>query len=133
MQQQKIGVMTASDHPIMRDGLRLCIQKEPDMWLVCETGDLAQLRRELKACRPQVVVIDLSPRDAGIRAMDAVRHLSPKMPLVVIVSEVEEYHEAHAPRGATVFISRIRASREIIAAIRAVAAQAQRTGRADPP
>jgi DNA-binding NarL/FixJ family response regulator len=133
-QQQKIAVMTASDHPIMRDGLRLCIQKESDMWLVCETNDLAQLRREFKICRPHVVVIDLSrPRDAAIRAMNAIRHLSPKMPLVIIVSELEELPESHGVHGPTVFISRIRASHEIIAAIRAVTSQARPAGRPDPP
>jgi DNA-binding NarL/FixJ family response regulator len=120
-QQKKIAVMTASDHPIMREGLRLCIQREPDMWLVCEANDLAQVRRELRICRPHVVVVDLArPHDAGLRAMTAIRRLSPNMPLVVFVNEIEESHESRSTHGSTVFVSRIRASHEVIAAIRTV-------------
>jgi DNA-binding NarL/FixJ family response regulator len=132
-QQQKIAVMTASDHPIMREGLRLCIQREPDMWLVCEANDLAQARRELRICRPHVVVIDLArPHDAGLRAMNAIRRLSPNMPLVVFVNEIEESYESKT-QGFTAFVSRIRASHEVIAAIRTVFVLAQRAGRLDPP
>ena len=128
MQRQlKIAVMTASDHPIMRDGLRLCIQRETDMWVVCEAGDLAQILREFSICRPDVVVIDLSqPRDAGLRAMNSIRNLSPEMPLVIFVSELEELDESPGTLGPTAIISRIRASQEIIPAIRKVIALAGR-------
>jgi DNA-binding NarL/FixJ family response regulator len=134
MQQQlKIAVMIASDHPIMRDGLRLCIQREADMWVVCEASDLAQIPRELRICRPHVVVIDLTqPRDAGLRAMNAIRNLSPEMPLVIFVSELEELDQSPGTQGATVIVSRTRASQEIIPAIRKVIAQPQGAGRTDP-
>jgi DNA-binding NarL/FixJ family response regulator len=84
-------VSECSDHPIMRDGLRLCIQREADMRVVCEASELAQILRKFWIRRPHVVVIDLSrPRDAGLRAMNAIRDLSPQAPLVMLASEFEE-------------------------------------------
>jgi hypothetical protein len=65
-----------------------------------------------------------------LRAVKALRHLSPGIPLVVFVNETEESQESY---GSTVFVSRIRASREVIAAIRTVFVRAQRAGRFDPP
>jgi DNA-binding NarL/FixJ family response regulator len=134
MQQQlKIAVMIASDHPIMRDGLRLCIQREADMWVVCEASDLAQILREFRICRPHVVVIDLSqPRNAGLRAMNAIRNRQPEMPLVIFVSELEELGESPGTQGATAIVSRIRASQEIIPAIRKVIAQPLGAGKVGP-
>jgi DNA-binding NarL/FixJ family response regulator len=125
MQQQlEIAVMIVSDHPIMRDGLRLCIQRETDMWVVCEASDLTQTLREFWICRPHVVVIDLSqPRGAGLHAMDAIRNLSPEMPLVIFVSELDEFSGSTGIQGATVIVSRTRASQEIIPAIRKLIAQ----------
>jgi len=103
------------------------------MWVVCEASNLSQILREFSICRPHVVVIDLSqPRDAGLRAMNAIRNLSPEMPLVTFVSELEEPDEAPGTQGATAIISRVRASQEIIPAIRKVIAQPQGAGRVDP-
>ena len=122
--QKTIAVMIASDHPIMRDGLRLCIQREADMWVVCEASNLAQMLREFIICRPHVVVIDLSqPRDAGLRATNAIRNISPAIPLVIFVSELEELDESPGKQGATVIVPRIRANQEVIPAIRKVIAQ----------
>jgi len=104
------------------------------MRVVCEASDLAQLLREFRICRPHVVILDLSqPRDASLRAMNAIRNLSLEIPLVIFVSELEELDESPGTRGATVTVSRLRASQEIIPAIRKVIAQPHGPGRVDPP
>jgi len=94
------------------------------MWVVCEASNLAQMLREFIICRPHVVVIDLSqPRDAGLRATNAIRNISPAIPLVIFVSELEELDESPGKQGATVIVPRIRANQEVIPAIRKVIAQ----------
>lgn len=109
--------MIASDHPIMRDGLRLRIQQERDMYVVCEAGDLAQILRDLQICRPDVVVLDLHlPRGAGARAISRIRGLSPMMPLVILANDPAELTESRSSDILTV--SKISASEEVIPAIR---------------
>jgi len=112
--------MIASDHPIMRDGLRLRIQHERDMYIVCEAGDLAQIVRAFQICRPDVVVLDLHlPRGAGVRAMSSIRRHSPMMPLVVLANDPGEVAESRRTgQGNTVTVSKISANEEVIPAIR---------------
>jgi DNA-binding NarL/FixJ family response regulator len=123
----RIAVMIASDHPIMRDGLRLRIQQETDMWIVCEASNLAQIMRNFQICRPHVVVIDLQlPRDAGRRAISAIEAVSPSTPLVVLNDDPAELDESpRTAEGTIVIVSKVRASEQVIPAIRSAVAAAQ--------
>jgi len=114
--------MIASDHPIMRDGLRLRIQQERDMCVVWEAGDLAEIIRGLRSCRPDVVVIDLHlPQGVAVRAASGIRGLSPLMPLVVLLDYPGEAPESRpAARVQTVTVSKISVNEQIIPAIRQV-------------
>jgi two-component system, NarL family, response regulator NreC len=123
----RIAVMIASDHPIMRDGLRLRIQQEPDMRIVCEASDLAQILRDFQICRPHVVVIDLLlPRDAGRRAVSGIEAISPLTPLVVLNDDPFELDESpRTAEGTIVIVSKVRVSEQVIPAIRSALAAAQ--------
>jgi two-component system, NarL family, response regulator YdfI len=118
--QSRIAVMIASDHPIMRDGLRLRIQQERDMYVVCDAGETAQLLREFTLCRPDVVVIDLHlPSGSGARAVSRIRALSPMTPVVVLANYPGESAGPQPPgHGPTVVVSKISANEQIISAIR---------------
>lgn len=122
--------MIASDHPIMRDGLRLRIQQESDMYVVWEAGDRAEITRGLRSCRPDVVVLDLHlPQGVGVRATNGIRGLSPPMPLVVLVDYPGEAPESRpAARVCTVTVSKISVNEQIIPAIRQVIAAARIPG-----
>jgi DNA-binding NarL/FixJ family response regulator len=123
--------MIVTDHPIMRDGLRLRVQQESDMYVVCEACDLPQTLRDFPPCRPDVVVIDLQrPSGAGLRAMNALRKLSPGMPLVVLESDsgIARHGSSVPEEGATVMVSKIWASEQVIPAIRRAAAHARSSG-----
>jgi two-component system, NarL family, response regulator YdfI len=118
--QGKIAVMVASDHPIMRDGLRLRIRQEADMWVVCEASDLPQILREFRLCSPDVVLIDLHvPRDATPRAIEGIRAIAPRTPLVVLVDSPSQLGRSlRAGHGVVVEVSKILVSQQIIPAIR---------------
>jgi DNA-binding NarL/FixJ family response regulator len=119
--------MIASDHPIMRDGLRLRIQQESDMYVVCDAGDLAQILQEFQICRPDVMVIDLHlPRGVGVRALESIRDLSPATPLVVLANYPGEVQESRRPgQAALVMVPKISANEEIIPGIRKAIAGGQ--------
>jgi DNA-binding NarL/FixJ family response regulator len=78
-------VMIVSNHPIMSDGLRLVFQREPDMEVVCETRELEQVLRDFESCYPDLVLLNLElPEGEGLRAVRALRELSPGLAMVVL-------------------------------------------------
>ena len=120
--QPRIAVMIVTDHPIMRDGLRIRIQHETDMYVVCDASDLTQTLRDFGRCRPDVVVIDLLlPRGASLRAIKAIRKIAPGTPLVVLADDGAEVSvPSDTSEGATVVILRMLANEQVLPAIRKV-------------
>jgi DNA-binding NarL/FixJ family response regulator len=115
--QGKIRVMIVNDHPIMRVGLRMAVQREPDMELVCEVADEAEAVLQFRLCRPDVMLIDLQlPYGSGARAIEAIHKLSCRTPIVVLTTYP---HEANVPaRGPIAYVSKAVSSQEIMAAVR---------------
>ena len=131
--QPTIAVMIVTNHPIMRDGLRLRVEHESDMNVVCEAVDLSQTIRDFQRCRPQVVVIDLQlPRGAGLKAMNAIRKISPRTPLVVLANYPGEVDTSPRPNeGATEVVSKTYAGEQVILAIRKALADTPGSGGTD--
>jgi DNA-binding NarL/FixJ family response regulator len=79
--------MIVTDHPIMRDGLRLCLGNAPDMELVCEADNEASVLADFERCHPDVILIDLQfPAGAGVRATRAILHVAPRSAVVVLTT-----------------------------------------------
>ena len=113
--------MIVNDHPIMRVGLRLAVQREPDLQLVCEVADAAEAVLQFERYHPDVVLIDLQlPHGSGLRAIEAIRALSPNAPVVVLTTfpgEADISPAADAP-GPIRYVSKAAPSEEIMAAVR---------------
>ncbi len=109
--------MIVNDHPIMRVGLRLAVQREPDMKVVCEAGDAVAAAQEFARCRPDVVLIDLQlPHGAGLRVIEAIRALAPASPIVALTTFPGEID---VPEGsAMVCIPKASAGHAIMEAVR---------------
>ena len=90
------------------------------MFVACEACNLLQILRDFHRCRPDAVLIDLqSPRGADLRAITSIRELSPGTPVVVLADYPREVKASHVTgQGATVVVSKISASEQIIRAIR---------------
>jgi DNA-binding NarL/FixJ family response regulator len=119
--QGKIRVMIVNDHPIMRVGLRMTVQREPDMELVGEAGDETEAVQRFLACRPDVVLIDLQvPYDSGLRAIEAIQKLSSRSPIVVLTTFPGDADvPADAAHGSIVYLSKaVSSGEEIMAAVR---------------
>jgi DNA-binding NarL/FixJ family response regulator len=127
----KTRVMIVNDHPIMRVGLRLAVQREADLELVCEVADEAEAVLQFKRCRPDVVLIDLQlPQGSGLRAIEAIHGLSPQSPVVVLTTFPGEADvPAGNASGPIVYVSKAAPSEEIMAAVR----EAERTFARDKP
>ena len=120
----KIRVMIVNDHPIMRVGLRLAVQRESDMQVVCEVEDAAEAVPAFIRYRPDVVLIDLQlPHGSGLRAIEAIHALSPISPVVVLTTFPGEDVPIGADQGPIMSVSKAAPSEEIMAAVR----EAERT------
>jgi two-component system, NarL family, response regulator NreC len=79
-----IKVIIADDHEIFRDGLRIMLQKQPDIKLVGEAADGRELIDEVEKCKPDIVISDVKmPHMDGVAAA---RYLADHHPQVGIIA-----------------------------------------------
>jgi DNA-binding NarL/FixJ family response regulator len=119
-----VKVMIVANHPIMRDGLRLRIQQEPDMQIASVTSDALDVMTDFIGCRPDVTLIDLQvPSGAGSAAVDAIRHISNHAPIIVLEMFPCQPGVVHPVDDALIrHVSKTAPAEEIISAIRTAAA-----------
>jgi len=122
MSLQRIRVMFVDDHPMLRAGLAVTIEGEPDMETAGEaaTGeDAVALYRDL---RPDVVLMDLRlPGMAGVEAIRAIRALDANARIIVLTTfdgDEDIYRSLQA--GARGYLLKDMLRKELIDAIRAV-------------
>lgn len=81
--EKPIRVLVADDHLIIRQGLRLILETEPDFVLAGEAGDGAEAVRLCSELKPDVVLMDL--RMPGVDGLAAIEQLRREQPAVAVV------------------------------------------------
>jgi two-component system response regulator NreC len=119
-----ITIVLAEDHRVVRAGLRLLLNGEPDFEVVAETGDVASTERRVASQPPGVLVLDVDmPDGSSIPAIPRMRATAPQTRIVVLTMHTEPGLAREALRaGATGFVLKDAPENELIDAIRAVAA-----------
>jgi two-component system, NarL family, response regulator NreC len=117
-----IQIVLADDHVVMRNGLRLLLERQPDFEVTGEAGDGRTTVEICEAKRPDVVVLDIAmPQLNGI---EAARQISAKLPQTAVVVLSMHSDEAYVLRalkaGARAYLLKDSAEADLIAAIRAV-------------
>jgi two-component system response regulator NreC len=119
---EKIRLLVADDHPVVRAGLRMLLAAQPDMEVVGEAtdGDVAVARAlQLK---PDVVVMDLAM--GGMDGLAATREIVNRLPhtkvVVLTMHDNEEYLRQALDAGATGYVLKEAVDTEIAVAIRVV-------------
>jgi two-component system response regulator NreC len=118
----KIRILLADDHTILRDGIRSIIEDEGDMVIV---GEAEEGRAAVKlACQlnPDVVVMDIAmPVLNGLEATRQIKRLKPQVKILVLsMHENDEYIRQVLASGAQGYILKDAAARELLGAIRNV-------------
>src|SRR5262245_64757614 len=93
----EIRILIADDHPILRHGLRLTIEAEPDLKVVAEAPDGRAALERIEADRPQIALLDMDmPGMDGLQVARAVRErgLSVKVVFLTIHREEALFHAA---------------------------------------
>jgi len=115
-----ISILIVDDHPVMRDGLRAILGREPDMNVIGEAGNGRVAIEQFRKLRPDITLIDLQmPEVDGLQAITAIRNEFPDATIVVLTTYPGDARVARAfTLGATSYLLKTAESVEIINAIR---------------
>ena len=118
----KIKVLLADDHIIVREGTREFVQREPDMEVVGEAGDGEEAVKLANELKPDVIVMDIRmPKLNGIEATKKIKELEPSIAVLVLTAyENDQYIFALLEAGAAGYLLKGVRVQEVIEAIRAV-------------
>jgi two-component system response regulator NreC len=113
----------ADDHAVVRKGLRLLVDAEPDLRVVAEAGTLPDALRVAGAHRPAVIVLDLNmPGGSSLEAIPTMLELAPTTAIVVLTMQNEPSFARRALQaGALGFVLKDAADDELLGAIRLAA------------
>jgi two-component system, NarL family, response regulator NreC len=120
---KRLRILLADDHKIIRDGLKLLVNDQPDMHVVGEAGNGSEVLEKAREFKPNVVVMDLSmPVMNGLQATARLKEACPEIRVVALtVHEDESYLRQLCKAGAAGYVLKRSAGDELIQAIRAVA------------
>jgi two-component system response regulator NreC len=118
----RIRLLVADDHPVVRAGLRTLLGAQPDMEVVGEADDGTTAVALACALEPDVVVMDITMGEMnGTRATREIKQRLPHTKVLVLtMHDNEEYLRQMLELGATGYVLKQAADTELAVAIRAV-------------
>jgi two-component system, NarL family, response regulator NreC len=118
----KIRVLIADDHAILRAGLRMLIDSQPDMVVVAEAQDGVVAVDRVLEKRPDVAILDLTmPKSGGLDAIHKiVKAATPPRVLLLTMHEDPAYLRTALVAGAAGYVLKKSVDAELLSAIRAV-------------
>ena len=117
-----IRILIADDHGVLAEGLKHLIEAQPDMQVVGTAGDGREAVRLAREAQPDVVLMDLSmPELNGADATRAILEREPRCRVIVLSMYAErEYVRRALKAGASGYVVKRSAAKEVVDAIRAV-------------
>jgi DNA-binding NarL/FixJ family response regulator len=114
-----IKVFLADDHPLLRAGLRLSLNKEENIEVIGEAGDGFSAVEKIQASTPDVSLIDVDmPGLSGIKAIRMLRKVVPEMKILVLSTHSGETYIHDAMRaGADGYLLKSIEVRELVRVI----------------
>ncbi|HEU5318991.1 MAG TPA: response regulator transcription factor [Chloroflexota bacterium] len=118
----RIRVLIADDHSIVRAGVRMLLEAQPDMDVVGEAADGREALTLARQVQPDVVLMDITmPRMSGLDATREVLRASPRTRVLVLTMHgTDEYFFRLLDAGASGYLLKEGAPADLVAAVRAV-------------
>ena len=119
-----IRIVLADDHAVVRTGLRMLLDSEPDFEVVAEASDVDSARRYVRGHHPRVIVLDLNmPGGSSLEAIPLMRAESPDTQIVILTMQQEPAFAREAlGAGALGYVLKEAADEELVEAVRRAAA-----------
>jgi two-component system NarL family response regulator len=119
----RLSVLVADDHPVVREGLVSLLNREPDMQIVAQACNGCEAIEKVVAHHPDIALLDLRmPRMDGIDAVVSICQRDPSARIIIITSYQNEEDVYRALRaGALGFILKDATPNELASCIRTVA------------
>ena len=117
-------IVIADDHKLVRRGIRMVLDREPDLEVVAEAGDIDTARRYVRAHHPDVLVLDLAmPGGSVLKAIPHLRREAPQTNIVVLTMQDDPAFAREALQaGALSYVLKEAAAGELVTALRLAAA-----------
>jgi len=127
MPMRKIRVLFADDHSVVRDGLRALFDSSPRFAIVGEAADGEQAMALAAKSQPDVLLLDITmPKVDGIETTRRIKKINPNTKVLILtVHDEAEYIYEIIRAGANGYVLKTADSKEIFAAVQAVAAGEQ--------
>lgn len=119
---EKISVLLADDHPLMRQALRMWIEKQRDLEVIAEASDGKEAIEIALKLNPKVVIMDIGmPKINGLEATKQIKSYRSNINILVITVYTDKEHILCLLRaGASGYLTKNASGDEIIHAIRSV-------------
>ncbi|WP_019984018.1 MULTISPECIES: response regulator transcription factor [unclassified Streptomyces] len=116
-----IRILLADDHALVRRGVRLILDQEPDLEVVAEAGDGAEAIEMARAHEIDLAVLDIAmPRLTGLQATRELASLKPDLRILMLtMHDNEQYFFQALKAGACGYVLKSVADRDLVAACRA--------------
>jgi DNA-binding NarL/FixJ family response regulator len=117
----KTRIMLADDHKVVRRGLRLVLDSQPDLQVVAEVDDGAQAVRRGLQDDVDLAILDISmPRMTGLQAAAELHRRRPELKLLMLsMHDSEQYLYEALKAGASGYVLKAAADRDLVEACRA--------------
>jgi len=118
----QVRIFLADDHTVMRGGIRLVLERQPDLHVVGEASDGRETVNAVERLHPDVVVMDIAmPNLNGIEATRQILANGVAVSIVVLSMHSDEEYVLRALKaGARGYLLKESAEADLIAAVRAV-------------
>ena len=118
----KKRILVVDDHPIVRQGLSLLIDREPDLAVCGEAEEATGAMHLLASARPDVLIVDISLNGPdGLDLLKNVRITHPTLPVLILSMHEESIYAERALRaGANGYIMKQEATEKVLVAVRRI-------------
>ncbi|WP_392749537.1 response regulator [Streptomyces sp. LN590] len=114
-------ILLADDHALVRRGVRLILDSEPDLTVVAEAGDGAEAVEAARIHQPDLAILDIAmPRLTGLQAARELARTQPGLRLLILTMyDNEQYFFEALAAGASGYVLKSVADRDLVEACRA--------------
>jgi DNA-binding NarL/FixJ family response regulator len=116
----KTRVLLADDHALVRSGLRMLLDRQPDIEVVAEAGDGAEAVKLALSEDIDLAILDVSmPRLTGLQAAAELRSQRPDLHVLILsMHDNEQYFFEALKAGAAGYVLKSAAERDLVEACR---------------